>query len=63
MAEYTALIERLCAKRSRLALTLAANPKQITDEASVAPMSSLARLKQCAVTAAEPVAAARFSLP
>ena len=32
MAEYTALIEQLCAKRSALVQTMAANPKQITDE-------------------------------
>jgi len=32
MAEYTALIEQLCAKRSTLVQAMAANPKQITDE-------------------------------
>jgi hypothetical protein len=32
MAEYTALIEQLCAKRSALVQTMAANPEQITDE-------------------------------
>ena len=32
MAEYMALIEQLCAKRSRLVQALAANPEQITDE-------------------------------
>jgi hypothetical protein len=32
MAEYTALIEQLCAQRSALVQTMAANPEQITDE-------------------------------
>ena len=32
MAEYTALIEQLCAKRFTLVQTMAANPEQITDE-------------------------------
>ena len=32
MAEYTALIEQLCAKRSALVQAMAANPDQITDE-------------------------------
>jgi len=32
MAEYTALIEQLCAKRSTLVQAMAANPRQITDE-------------------------------
>ena len=32
MAEYTALIELLCAKRSTLVQVMAANPEQITDE-------------------------------
>ena len=32
MAEYTALIEQLCARRSTLVQAMAANPKQITDE-------------------------------
>ena len=32
MAEYTALIEQLCAKRSTLVQAMAANPEQITDE-------------------------------
>ena len=32
MAEYTALIEQLCVKRSALVQTMAANPEQITDE-------------------------------
>ena len=32
MAEYTALIEQLCAKRSALVQTMVANPEQITDE-------------------------------
>ncbi len=32
MAEYTALIEQLCAKRSTLVQALAAKPEQITDE-------------------------------
>jgi mono/diheme cytochrome c family protein len=31
MAEYTALIEQLCAKRSTLVQAMAANPEQITD--------------------------------
>ena len=32
MAEYTALIEQLCAKRSTLVRAMAANPEQITDK-------------------------------
>jgi hypothetical protein len=32
MAEYTALIEQVCAKRSTLVQAMAANPQQITDE-------------------------------
>ncbi len=32
IAEYTALIEQLCAKRSILVQAMAANPEQITDE-------------------------------
>ena len=32
MAEYTALIEQLCAKRSALVQAMVANPEQITDE-------------------------------
>ena len=32
MAEYTALIEQLCAKRSALVQTMVANPEQITGE-------------------------------
>ena len=32
MAEYAALIEQLCAKRSTLVQAMAANPDQITDE-------------------------------
>jgi hypothetical protein len=32
MAEYTALIEQLCDKRTALVQTIAANPEQITDE-------------------------------
>jgi len=32
MAEYTALTEQLCAKRSTLVQAMAANPEQITDE-------------------------------
>ncbi len=32
MADYTALIEQLCANRSMLARSMAANPEQITDE-------------------------------
>ena len=32
MAEYTALIEQLCAKRSTLVQTMAANPGQVTGE-------------------------------
>ena len=32
MAEYTALIEQLCAKQSTLVQAMAANPEQITDE-------------------------------
>jgi len=32
MAEYTALIEQLCAKRSTLVQAMAANPDQITDK-------------------------------
>ena len=32
MAEYTALIEQLCTKRSTLVQAMAANPEQITDE-------------------------------
>ena len=32
MAESTALIEQLCAKRSILVQAMAANPEQITDE-------------------------------
>ena len=32
MAEYRALIEQLCAKRSTLVRSMAANPEQITDE-------------------------------
>ena len=32
MAEYTALIEQLCAKRSALVQTMAGSPGQITDE-------------------------------
>ena len=32
MAEYTALIEQLCAKRSTLVQAMAANPEQVTGE-------------------------------
>ncbi len=32
MAEYTALIEQLCAKRSALVQIMVASPEQITDE-------------------------------
>ena len=32
MAEYTALIEQLCARRSTLVQAMAANPEQITNE-------------------------------
>ena len=32
MAEYTALIEQLCAKRSALVQVMAANPEQITND-------------------------------
>ena len=32
MAEYTAVIEQLCARRSTLVQAMAANPAQITDE-------------------------------
>jgi hypothetical protein len=32
MAEYTALIEQLCGRRSTLVQAMAANPEQITDE-------------------------------
>ena len=31
MAEYTALTEQLCARRSTLVQAMAANPEQITD--------------------------------
>jgi hypothetical protein len=32
MAEYTAVIEQLCAQRSALVQTMVANPEQITGE-------------------------------
>ena len=32
MAEYTAVIEQLCARRSALVQAIAANPEQITDK-------------------------------
>ena len=32
MAEYTALIEQLCARRSTLVQAMTANPEQITNE-------------------------------
>jgi len=59
MAEYTALIEQLCAKRSTLVQAMAATPEQITDE----QIRDLAWL-QCAFLAvkAEPRRAEREML-
>ena len=48
MAEYSALIEQLCAQRSALVQTMVANPEQITDE----QIRDLAAL-QCAFLAVE----------
>ena len=48
MAEYTAVIEQLCAQRSALVQTMVANPEQITDE----QIRDLAAL-QCAFLAVE----------
>ena len=48
MAEYTALIEQLCAKRSTLVQAMVANPEQITNE----QIRDLAWL-QCAFAAVE----------
>ena len=48
MAEYTALIEPLCAQRSALVQTMVANPEQITGE----QIRDLAAL-QCAFLAVE----------
>ena len=48
MAEYTAVIEQLCAQRSALVQTMVANPKQITGE----QIRDLAAL-QCAFLAVE----------
>ena len=48
MAEYTALIEQLCAQRSGLVQTMVASPEQITGE----QIRDLAAL-QCAFLAVE----------
>ena len=48
MAEYTAVIEQLCAQRSALVQTMVANPEQITGE----QIRDLAVL-QCAFLAVE----------
>ena len=48
MAEYTALMEQLCAQRSALVQTMVANPEQITGE----QIRDLAAL-QCAFLAVE----------
>ncbi len=48
MAEYTALIEQLCAKRSALVQIMTANPEQVTGE----QIRDLAAL-QCAFLAVE----------
>jgi hypothetical protein len=48
MAEYTAVIEQLCAQRSALVQTMVANPEQITGE----QIRDLAAL-QCAFLAVE----------
>jgi hypothetical protein len=48
MAEYTAVIEQLCAQRSALVQTMVASPEQITDE----QIRDLAAL-QCAFLAVE----------
>jgi hypothetical protein len=48
MAEYTALIEQLCAQRSALVQTMVANPEQITGD----QIRDLAAL-QCAFLAVE----------
>jgi hypothetical protein len=48
MAEYTAVIEQLCAQRSALVQTMVASPEQITDE----QIRDLAAL-QCAFPAVE----------
>ena len=48
MAEYTAVVEQLCAQRSALLQTMVANPEQITGE----QIRDLAAL-QCAFLAVE----------
>ena len=48
MADYLALIEQLCAKRSALVQAMAVNPEQMTDE----QIRDLAAL-QCAFLAVE----------
>jgi hypothetical protein len=59
MAEYTALIEQLCAKRSTLVQAMAANPEQITD----AQIRDLAWLHSAfAAVEAEPRRAERETL-